>query len=378
MGLAYTSTVNVGIMGIGYTENEAAKTLYPNIVDEMVSQGLINTRAYSLWLDEASSTTGQILFGGIDTAKFSGVLSILPLQPRHTSTINSFTVAMTGLSVGTPGKLTTLTTSTFALPVLLDSGTTLTYLPGSLVDAIVEAIGAVDDTSYSGSILADCSIRESNPDFVLAYRFGSASGPVINVPLREVIFDIPAAYQDLFDTEWDSVCYLGIMSSGFSTSAVYLLGDSFLRSAYVVYDIDNDEVAIAQTNFNSGSNAIVEIEKGGGIPNATGVPDEVTVTASATGRPGVEGGLGSGHTASIRGTATSASGNAKVTTVSGTVMVTSEGAPTGGAAPAGEAAPTNSEGAAAAGLQTWGGRGALVVMAMSFGLAAVGGLFVVL
>lgn len=50
--------VPTGIMGIGFDLDEsiAARngTTYPNFVDLLVTQGLINTRAYSLWLNDIS------------------------------------------------------------------------------------------------------------------------------------------------------------------------------------------------------------------------------------------------------------------------------------------------------------------------------------
>lgn len=52
--------VDTGIMGIGFGTDESpplGKKTYPNIVDEMMTQGLISTRAYSLWLDDLSKTT---------------------------------------------------------------------------------------------------------------------------------------------------------------------------------------------------------------------------------------------------------------------------------------------------------------------------------
>ena len=51
--------VDTGIMGIGFDTDESlplGKKTYPNIVDEMMTQGLISTRAYSLWLDDLSKT----------------------------------------------------------------------------------------------------------------------------------------------------------------------------------------------------------------------------------------------------------------------------------------------------------------------------------
>ena len=41
-----------GIMGVGFDATEETATKYPNIIDDMVSQGLIDSAFYSLWLDD--------------------------------------------------------------------------------------------------------------------------------------------------------------------------------------------------------------------------------------------------------------------------------------------------------------------------------------
>jgi hypothetical protein len=83
------------------------------------------------------------------------------------------------------------------------------------------------------------------------------------------------------------VCILGIGPAG---NSVAVLGDTFLRSAYVVYDLANNEISLAQTNFNSTSENIQEIQKGtDGVPNATGVANAVSTAAVGTGGPRVNG-----------------------------------------------------------------------------------------
>jgi len=63
MAVATTAKyVPTGIMGIGFSTGEAIVQYngtepYPNIIDELVSQGLINTRAYSLWLNDLSESS---------------------------------------------------------------------------------------------------------------------------------------------------------------------------------------------------------------------------------------------------------------------------------------------------------------------------------
>ena len=50
-----------GVWGIGFDTVESEDILfevsYPNIIDEMVSQGLISHRGYSLWLDDLGSSS---------------------------------------------------------------------------------------------------------------------------------------------------------------------------------------------------------------------------------------------------------------------------------------------------------------------------------
>jgi len=57
MGLATAGTLGVGIMGIGYNNSEANVetgngTIYPNLPDALVDAGVINSAAYSLWLND--------------------------------------------------------------------------------------------------------------------------------------------------------------------------------------------------------------------------------------------------------------------------------------------------------------------------------------
>jgi len=62
LGLALDTVRPAGIMGLGFSKNVAATSEYPTIVDNMVSQGLIETPAYSLWL--VSSRRRSSLFVG--------------------------------------------------------------------------------------------------------------------------------------------------------------------------------------------------------------------------------------------------------------------------------------------------------------------------
>ena len=266
MGLAnltYGSTV--GVMGIGLDVNEANATfnggpVYPTIIDELQSQGFINAKAYSLWLDDLDSNTGSILFGGVDRSKYLGELIALPIQPDiYSGNITSFTVSLAGI-----GFVETSTNETIysgpALPVLLDSGTTLTLLPDAIVNAILTRVGATvtNDTPYN---IAPCCLSESSAN--LTFAFGGPSA--ISVPLTELVLD-PVLNADgtILQINDQDICVFGLYSS---EGGPTILGDTFLRSAYVVYDLDNLVIGMANTNFNPGCPDVIEFSVGeSGIP----------------------------------------------------------------------------------------------------------------
>lgn len=68
-------------------------------------------------------------------------------------------------------------------------------------------------------------------------------------------------------------CLFGLSPSG---NGVNVLGDTFLRSAYVVYDINNNQISMAQSNFDPKGSDVIEIGSGkDAVPGATPVPDPV-------------------------------------------------------------------------------------------------------
>lgn len=57
MGLGLNTTIPYGLIGIAYSNSVANVdtgngTIYPNLVDTLVNEGIIATQAYSLWLDD--------------------------------------------------------------------------------------------------------------------------------------------------------------------------------------------------------------------------------------------------------------------------------------------------------------------------------------
>ncbi|KAF2736847.1 candidapepsin-4 precursor [Polyplosphaeria fusca] len=263
-GIGYDSSSPEGILGIGYAINEvqvnrAGGQPYDNLPALLAKNGAINTNAYSLWLNDLDASTGSILFGGVDTEKYTGTLSKLPIVSEG-GVFAEFVIDMTG--VGQNGNAGSISNKT--VPVLLDSGSSLMYLPDNVVESLYTAFDAHYDQTQ-GAAFVDCNKADQQGS--LEFTF---SEPTISVPYNELV--IVAGYQGN-----DPVCILGIGPAG---DSVCVLGDTFLRSAYVVYDLDNNQIGLAQTNFNATKSSVQEIQSGDdGIPDASGVPNAVTSAA---------------------------------------------------------------------------------------------------
>lgn len=306
MGLADKTATGTGVLGIGFTADEATPSEYPNLIDQMLNQNLIPTRAYSLYLNDYSSSTGNILFGGVDTQKFIGEIAVVPILPdAQTQNYTSFTINMTALSLSfangtaysadTPG-------GGGGLDAILDSGTTLSYLPDDLAAPLFTAVGAYAygssfrSSAASELALVDCALAGSGLD--ITFRFGGdGGGASITVPADELVIDAFDQSEIPEDVPFEETCLFGIQNSGGGDSreeaqtSYALLGDTFLRSAYVVYDIDNRQVGLAQANLNSTRSDVQGLSSAdgaAGLPVYTGVAEQeqgpsASGTVSSTG-----------------------------------------------------------------------------------------------
>lgn len=58
---------------------------YPLVIDSMAQQKLIQSRAFSLDIRTMDSDRGAVIFGGIDTRKYSGHLEKRPIIPAESA-----------------------------------------------------------------------------------------------------------------------------------------------------------------------------------------------------------------------------------------------------------------------------------------------------
>ncbi len=324
IGLATETQRGVGIMGISYSASESTLDTYPNLLDQFLAQGLIATKAFSLYLNDFRSDAGSILFGGVDTEKFIGTLKPLPVlrSTRNGETgyqilavaLNSVTVQLGEDDAATPVDI-----PNDRVAAILDSGTTLSYLPTAMANSLFDAVGAYTDSVETGYTFIDCN---NASDLTITFQFGDAT---IVLPSSQVVLDLFADFQDEipFNVPFDRACLFGFQDLGSSSSTLTsgsyaLLGDTFLRSAYAVYDLTNNEIALAQSNLNSTASNVVELQAAdSGIPTTlTGVKSQEATSAATT-----------THNGSSTATQTSNLGDNDVVTVTAAPLSSSNAAP---------------------------------------------------
>lgn len=319
-----------GIMGIGYRANEATtsndidytggsseddpssgvdgdhvdgtSSTTPTLLDQMVSSGMIKAQAYSLWLDDLASSTGSILFGGVDHAKYSGEMITVPVEPEY-GQHTEFQIEWSSMGLTDQSGSTLLGVNTsFPALALLDSGTPYITVPDDVFDQVEQYFALRIDNQWGP--LVNCSLMPQVG--TIDFGFGGPNGPVIAVPFSELALPL---YEDETPLQFDDgspVCQLAIQSSGEdyrrmprrretrrkakapstdgdvgdddSTSLEqYVLGAPFMRSAYLVFDVAHNQISLAQTNFHAdGASNVTEISSTGAANAIPGVSKTVT------------------------------------------------------------------------------------------------------
>ncbi|KAK2041498.1 eukaryotic aspartyl protease [Colletotrichum somersetense] len=203
-----------GILGLSFGE-KTNNTGYPTVLEEMKAQNIIEslTMGIALGTKEEKTGSGLISFGGVDTKKFSGNLHTAPvLGPQNGEKLFRYWVQLDSVGLSKSGK-SAKTYSNTQFPVFFDTGATLSYFPADLIDELGSDLGGRLESSLN-MYLVPCNTKGT-----IDFKFGDYT---MKVPLSEFIWQVG-----------DNSCVLGADKA---SDGAYLLGDSFLRSTYVVFD----------------------------------------------------------------------------------------------------------------------------------------------
>lgn len=247
-----TSPIGVeGSIGLGPLIDEGNITdyQYPNFVQSLVNEGLINSYAYSIYLDELNGSSGHLLLGGVNEGTLQTQLVHLeagnqeftqPLGYQAQIILQSLTLTLeNGTSVVLGSKI----------PVILSSTSSTTFT-ANIYQALFAAIGTYDDGPqfFEGGdqewTAAPCSLL--NGTSTLSYTFSNELE--VRTPLLGLI--APS-----FDP---SSCYLESTSNSLGHGETSI-GFDVIKQLVTVFDYTNMQISLGLNSFQSGSDNFIEI-----------------------------------------------------------------------------------------------------------------------
>ncbi|KAM9900175.1 hypothetical protein OXX79_005293 [Metschnikowia pulcherrima] len=237
----------IGILGLGsdnskhiYDKGTNFPPGYKGFPHLLKEQGLIERAVFSLHLDQ-DSESGSVLFGAVDHARYSGNLQTVPLANYYSNysdtplfydiMLDSISIqsAKMHLSGGTNDKDTHIPVNRVAL---LDSGSTLCAFSSDVLTPIAEVLhGEWHEKLQLYAI--DFDNFEKIRGKSVIFRIFSIE---ITIPVSKLLVKINGAH------------YLGIMLVEHDR---FVLGEEFLRHAYVVFDAEENKVSMAQARASS-------------------------------------------------------------------------------------------------------------------------------
>jgi len=214
LGAAYKLGKFDGILGLAFPILSVNKV--PTVFENIVSQGLVDSAEFAFYLGNESGEKGELVFGGVDSAHYTGSFTYVPLKATTYWEIQLDAMNAGSTSIMTGGQ-----------SAIVDSGTSLLTGPTDAVKKIAEQIGAKE--FVAGEYLVSCD-ASTLPNF----EFVIAGTTYTLAPSDYLIPD-------------GDLCLLGMMGMDIPrpTGPLWILGDVFMRKYYTVFDVANKRVGFA-------------------------------------------------------------------------------------------------------------------------------------
>ncbi|XP_063053296.1 gastricsin-like [Engraulis encrasicolus] len=220
VGLSKTLNTNetpfAGIVGLAFPRIAASNQ--PTLMDTMMQQGVLDQDFVAFYLAEGQQGS-EISFGELDNTKYTGQIVWTPVIAQAWWEISMQGFQMNGQETGWCAQ---------GCAAIVDTGTPGLSIPSSYFYGIMQTIGA---QQYNGRYYTQCN---------------NANLPTLSVTISGVSLPIPpSAY---LQQAGNGYCIFGMSPSNqqdMSGRPMWILGDTFLRPYYSVYDRANNRVGFA-------------------------------------------------------------------------------------------------------------------------------------
>ncbi|KAG0358762.1 hypothetical protein BGZ54_010295 [Gamsiella multidivaricata] len=218
----FSSSPSDGLFGLGFDTIESVSGV-KTFMDNAIAAGALSKPVVSVFLPSVrrnGGVGGEYLFGDIDTTKFDGDLTYVPVTQEGYWQVAIDDAGYNGQSLGQSSQ------------GIVDTGTTLVIVSDAAAQAIHGSIqGATNDPTNGW--LVPCSLKDSTDN--VSFTMG---GTAFNVPVADL------AFEDIGDGSGN--CVSGIQGG---QNDLWILGDVFIKNNYCVFDQGNSQIGIAPLKY---------------------------------------------------------------------------------------------------------------------------------
>ncbi|KAG8948173.1 hypothetical protein FRC04_009972 [Tulasnella sp. 424] len=217
---------HAGMLGLGFPAN--ARTGATPFFINLAESGSLASNVFSFYMARNGGSGSELCIGCVNSAKYTGSIKYYDLDPSATNGEQKFwNIPSDGFSYnGGP--------STGSFSAMIDSGTSLIYIPTAAAEALYAKIPG-----------AKAAPAGSAPGFY-TYPCNSNLGPITlsfngdKYAINPVDFNLGPV------SSGSSTCIAGIVGRDPTGEGIAIIGDAFMKNWYSVFDYDNRAVGFAK------------------------------------------------------------------------------------------------------------------------------------
>jgi len=223
-GLAFVLAKFDGILGMAFPTISVAGVV--PVFDNMVSQGLVESPMFSVWLskDPKGVRGGTFVLGGIDDTLYNGTINYVPLTSHTYWAFEFGDLKLGGTSLGFCSSGCT---------AIADTGTSLIAGPVAEVTALNQKLGAL--IVKGEGIFPNCDVINTLPN--------------IQIVINQITYTLtPKDYVLQISAAGKTTCISGFMGIDIPSppGPLWILGDVFISTYYTVFDMGGSRLGFAQ------------------------------------------------------------------------------------------------------------------------------------
>ncbi|CAH8498585.1 unnamed protein product [Schistosoma turkestanicum] len=214
-----------GIMGMAFQQTSTNSNPTP-IFNNMIQQNLIDEAVFAVYLNqnEDKTTSGEIMFGGIDDRYYTGSITYSDVVDKE-----YWMIKFDGISINDEIFCPNGSNA------LIDTGTALISGPTEKINKINTYLGSLQTST--NEYIVDCNkIHEL---------------PAIQIKINDKSIQLnPDDYIVEKVSNSSRICKTCFISNNFPRGPLWIFGDVFLRKVYTVFDVGHLRIGIANAASN--------------------------------------------------------------------------------------------------------------------------------